>query len=91
MVSLTHRLSLLIGGPHDLPARQQTLRATISWSYDLLDSIDISRIIAVREERSGERPHRHRSLTSTTIRLVGLGEPMLLLHSAFSIMGSCGH
>ena len=29
-------LQLLVGGPHDLPARQQTLRATISWSYQLL-------------------------------------------------------
>jgi predicted ATPase/DNA-binding SARP family transcriptional activator len=29
--------SLLSGGARDLPARQQTLRATISWSYDLLE------------------------------------------------------
>jgi tetratricopeptide (TPR) repeat protein len=33
---LDNRLRLLKGGAHDLPARQQTLRATIDWSYDLL-------------------------------------------------------
>ncbi len=33
---LEQRLPLLTGGARDLPLRQQTLRATISWSYDLL-------------------------------------------------------
>src|SRR5829696_4918744 len=33
---LGNRLKLLKGGPRDLPARQQTLRGTIDWSYDLL-------------------------------------------------------
>ncbi|MFQ5796796.1 MAG: BTAD domain-containing putative transcriptional regulator, partial [Candidatus Bipolaricaulia bacterium] len=35
---LGNRLKLLTGGGRDLPARQQTLRATIDWSYDLLDA-----------------------------------------------------
>jgi predicted ATPase/class 3 adenylate cyclase len=33
---LEQRFDLLIGGPRDMPARQQTLRATIDWSYGLL-------------------------------------------------------
>jgi len=36
LVRLEHSLSLLTGGGRDLPDRQQTLRATIAWSYDLL-------------------------------------------------------
>jgi tetratricopeptide (TPR) repeat protein len=30
-------LKLLTGGARDLPVRQQTIRSTIDWSYDLLD------------------------------------------------------
>jgi predicted ATPase/DNA-binding CsgD family transcriptional regulator len=34
---IERRLALLTGGAQDLPARQQTLRATLDWSYHLLD------------------------------------------------------
>jgi predicted ATPase/DNA-binding CsgD family transcriptional regulator len=37
LAPLERRLQLLTGGARDLPARQQTLRNTIAWSYDLLD------------------------------------------------------
>jgi predicted ATPase/DNA-binding SARP family transcriptional activator len=37
LARLEHRLDLLAAGPRDAPERHQTLRATIGWSYDLLD------------------------------------------------------
>ncbi|HEY8884640.1 MAG TPA: AAA family ATPase, partial [Chloroflexota bacterium] len=36
LTRLERRLPVLTGGARDLPARQQTLRNTIAWSYDLI-------------------------------------------------------
>lgn len=36
LIRLSSRLQALTGGPRDAPARQQTLRDTLAWSYDLL-------------------------------------------------------
>jgi predicted ATPase/DNA-binding winged helix-turn-helix (wHTH) protein len=37
LTRLDNRLQLLTAGPRDVPERQQTLRKTIDWSYDLLN------------------------------------------------------
>ena len=37
LARLEQRMALLTGGARDLPERQKTLRATIEWSYELLD------------------------------------------------------
>ena len=43
LARLEHRLQVLTQGPSDLPERQQTLRNTLTWSYNLL-SVDEQRL-----------------------------------------------
>jgi predicted ATPase/DNA-binding CsgD family transcriptional regulator len=48
-VRLEHRLPLLTSGPQDLPERQQSLRNTLQWSYDLLSEAEqrLFRVLSV--------------------------------------------
>jgi non-specific serine/threonine protein kinase len=49
LAQMSDRLRVLRGGPRDLPPRQQTIEATIGWSYDLLapDAQRLFRSLAV--------------------------------------------
>ncbi len=50
---LEHRFPLLTGGATDLPERQQTLRRTLAWSYDLLGPAEQTLLRRVAVFRGG--------------------------------------
>lgn len=50
---LQHRLDPLVGGARDLPARQRTMRATMDWSYALLDGAEMRLFRALAAFRGG--------------------------------------
>jgi len=54
LARLDSRMKLLRGGARDLPQRQRTLRATVEWSYELLDEGE-KRLFARLSVFSGER------------------------------------
>jgi predicted ATPase/DNA-binding CsgD family transcriptional regulator len=57
LARLSSRLETLVGGPRDVPLRQQTLRHTIEWSYNLLtdeEKLLFARLAVFRGGRSPE-------------------------------------
>ncbi len=70
---LDHSLGLLTGGSRDLPDRQQALRATIAWSYDLLTE-GARRLLAVCSVFAGGASLE---IIETVCDAVDLGLPVL--------------
>ena len=51
---LDDALALLDRGPRDVPERQQTLRATLDWSFELLDARERDAFTALNETKRDE-------------------------------------
>jgi predicted ATPase/DNA-binding SARP family transcriptional activator len=76
---LDARLPLLTGGPRDLPARQQTLRATLEWSVELLDDDERRDLLRLSVFVGGCTLEAAEAVTGTTIeRLASLLDHNLL-------------
>ena len=82
LAHLEPRLPLLTGGPRDLPARQQTLYATLDWSHDLL-APDEQRLLARLSVFAGgcTMPAAVDVVDATLDTLQGLVENNLVRHS----------
>ena len=77
LARLSNRLEILTGGPRNLPARQKTLRDTITWSHELLTTEEkqlFRRLapfaggftLAAAEAVAGEQREAERTSTPTT-------------------------
>jgi predicted ATPase/DNA-binding SARP family transcriptional activator len=67
---LDRRLPLLTGGPRDLPARQQTLRATLDWTFDLLDESELHDLTRLAVFAGGFTLEAAESVCGTTVECV---------------------
>lgn len=80
---LEPRLPLLTAGPHDLPARQHTMRATLEWSLDLLDEQVRHDLYRLSVFVGGCDLPAAQAVTDTTIdRLTTLVDHNLLQHTS---------
>jgi predicted ATPase/DNA-binding SARP family transcriptional activator len=80
---LDPRLPLLTGGLRDLPARQQTLRATLDWTFDLLDDLEMRDLMRLAVFAGGFTLEAAESACGTTVeRLSSLLDHNLLRRTA---------
>jgi tetratricopeptide (TPR) repeat protein len=78
-----HALATLASGPRDAPERHRTLRATIDWSYRLLDSREQSAFARFSVFAGGATLEDAEAVTDANLdTLEGLARKHLLLRSA---------
>jgi predicted ATPase/DNA-binding SARP family transcriptional activator len=69
---LERRLTVLTGGPHDLPARQQTLRETIDWSVGLLHDDERNALGRLSVARAGATVEAAEAICETRLDVLSL-------------------
>jgi len=69
---LERRLTVLTGGPHDLPARQQTLRETIDWSVGLLRDDERDALARLSVTRAGATVEAAESVCKTRLDVLSM-------------------
>ena len=83
LARLDARLPLLTDGPRDLPARQQTLRATLEWSFSLLGEGEQRDLTRLAVFAAGCTLEAAEAVCGTTLeRLSSLVDHNLLRHTA---------
>ena len=69
---LEQRLTVLTGGPHDLPARQQTLRETIDWSVGLLSDEERTALARLSVARAGATVEAAETVCETRLDVLSM-------------------
>jgi predicted ATPase/DNA-binding CsgD family transcriptional regulator len=85
LVRLGQRLQVLTGGSRDLPARQQTLRSTIQWSYDLLNAEEQRLFRRLAIFVGGCSIEAVESVSENIIHVIG-EEPLNVLDACISLL-----
>lgn len=88
LLARLERLPRLRSGPRDLPARQQTLRATLEWSYDLLDESEQRDLARLAVFAGGCTLEAAEAVCGTTVERLGSLVDHNLLQRAITAGGS---